>query len=123
MKSFNFPEMFSNTSSTIIEGHSATVSNLKLLLLSDKNSLFGDPYFGSNLRKLLFEPNNVVLQDIVIDDIYTAILQFVPQIQVERKNISIISNGSDLYVTIKALNLLDYTTDLYTINLITYEVN
>lgn len=123
MKSFNFPEMFNNTSSIIIEGHSATVSNLKLLLLSDKNSLFGDPYFGSNLRKLLFEPNNVVLQDIVIDDIYTAILQFVPQIQVERKNISIISNGSDLYVTIKALNLLDYTTDLYTINLITYEVN
>lgn len=123
MKSFNFPEMFSNSSSVIIEGHSATVSNLKLLLLSDKNSLFGDPYFGSNLRKLLFEPNNVVLQDIVIDDIYTAILQFVPQIQVERKNISIISNGSDLYVTIKALNLLDYTTDLYTINLITYEVN
>ena len=93
MKSLSFPDMFNNATTRTLSDHEATVSNLKLLLKSDKNGLFGDPYFGTNLKKLLFEPNNVVLQDIVIDDIYTAILQFMPQIRIERKNISIVSSG------------------------------
>lgn len=123
MKSISFPDIFNNTSVKTVSDHEATVSNLKLLLFSEKTSLFGDPYFGTNLKKLLFEPNNVILQDIVIDDIYTAIIQFMPQIKVSRRDISVVSNGTDLYVVIKALNLLDYTTDLYNINLISYEVD
>lgn len=122
MQSISFPKMFTNTTTKLLSDHEATVSNLKLLLLSEKNSLFGDPYFGTNIRKLIFEPNNVVLQDIVIDEIYTAILQFMPQVLVKRTDITIVQQGSDLFVTIRALNLLDYTTDLYNINLISYEV-
>lgn len=122
MKSIGFPDMLNNITTNVVEGHEATVSNLKLLLLSDKTGLFGDPYFGTNIKKLLFNPNNYILRDIVIDEIYTAILQFIPQIRIERKNISVVSSGTDVYVTIKALNLLDYTTDLYSINLISYEV-
>lgn len=117
MYSFNFPEMVSNTNSNIIKDHKATASNLKLLLLSDKYSLFGDPYFGTSLKKLIFEPNNVVLRDLIIDDIYIAILTFMPQIRVERKNITVTSSLGEIYVNIKALNLLDYTVDLYNINL------
>lgn len=122
MQSISFPKMFTNTTTRLLSDHEATVSNLRLLLLSEKNSLFGDPYFGTNIRKLIFEPNNVVLQDIVIDEIYTAILQFMPQVLVKRTDITIVQQGSDLFVTIRALNLLDYTTDLYNINLISYEV-
>lgn len=122
MNSIAFPSMFTNTTTKVFSDHEATASNLKLLLLSDKMSLFGDPYFGTNIKKLIFEQNNYVLQDIVIDEIYTAILQFMPQISIQRKDISIVSSGSDIYVNIKAVNLLDYTTDLYTINLINYEV-
>lgn len=122
MQSISFPKMFTNTTTKLLSDHEATVSNLRLLLLSEKNSLFGDPYFGTNIRKLIFEPNNVVLQDIVIDEIYTAILQFMPQVLVKRTDITIVQQGSDLFVTIRALNLLDYTTDLYNINLISYEV-
>lgn len=122
MQSISFPKMFTNTTTRLLSDHEATVSNLRLLLMSEKNSLFGDPYFGTNIRKLIFEPNNVVLQDIVIDEIYTAILQFMPQVLVKRTDITIVQQGSDLFVTIRALNLLDYTTDLYNINLISYEV-
>ena len=122
MQSISFPKMFTNTTTRLLSDHEATVSNLRLLLLSEKNSLFGDPYFGTNIRKLIFEPNNVVLQDIVIDEIYTAVLQFMPQVLVKRTDITIVQQGSDLFVTIRALNLLDYTTDLYNINLISYEV-
>lgn len=117
MKSIAFPNMFSNTSTNIISDHEATVSNLKLLLYSSKKSLFGDPYFGTNLKKLTFDQNNNVLRDLVIDDIYTSILTFIPQLVVKREDITITSDRTTVYANIKALNLLDYTTDLYNINL------
>ncbi len=122
MNSLAFPNIFNNTSTNVIEGHEATLSNLKLLLASSKNSLFGDPYFGTVIKKLIFEQNNKILQDIVIDEIYTSILQFIPQILLDRKNISITSDGVDLYANIKTQNILDYETDMYSINLISYEV-
>ena len=40
-----------------------------------------------------------------------------PQLVVNRKDITVTSNGANIYVAIRALNLLDYTTDLYNINL------
>lgn len=115
MNSIAFPNILSNTSVNIFSDHEATMSNLKLLLLSDKKSLLGDPYFGTSLKKLLFNQNNTVLADLVIDDIYTSIITFIPQLLIDRKNITITKNKSDLYVNIKATNLLDYTTDLYNI--------
>ena len=117
MKSIAFPIMLGNSSTNIIKDHDATSSNLKLLLLSDKTSLFGDPYFGTNIKKLIHDQNNIVLRDLVIDDIYTAITTFMPQIIVKRGDIKVTSDQSNVYVNIKCLNLIDYTTDLYNINL------
>lgn len=122
MQSLAFPNMFGNTTTKVFTDHQATASNLKLTLMSEKTSLFGDPYFGTNIRKMLYEQNNYVLQDLVIDDIYTAILQFMPQLVVQRKDIQLVSQGEDIYITIKALNLIDYTVDTYNINLLNYEV-
>jgi phage baseplate assembly protein W len=109
--------MVSNTSTVLVKDKSATLSNLKLLLASDKRSLFGDPYFGTNLKKLTFEQNNQILRDLVIDDIYTAIIDFMPQIWVRRSDITIRSERAKIYVEIRATNLLDYQTNLYTIDL------
>ena len=117
MKSLSFPEIFNNSSTKTISDHEATMSNLKLLLLSEKSELFGDPYFGTNLKKLLFEPNNVILQDLVIDDIYTAILTFIPQLTLKRSDITVTHDGVNLLATIKCTNLIDYELDTYTINL------
>ena len=78
IKSIQFPKMFNRTSANTVEDHEATSQNLRLLLLSDKTSLFGDPYYGTILKRLMFNQNDIVLQDIVIDAIYTAILQFMP---------------------------------------------
>lgn len=121
MYSFQFPNMVSNTSANIIQDHEATASNLKLILGSTRGSLFGDPYYGTNLKRLMFEQNNQILRDLVIDDIYTTINTFMPQIKVNRNNITITSNRAAVYANIKALNLLDYTTDLYNINLTNFE--
>ena len=121
MNSIAFPIMLNNSSTNIIKDHDATASNLKLLLLSDKTSLFGDPYFGTNIKKLIHDQNNIVIRDLVIDDIYTAITTFMPQIIVKRGDIKVTSDRSNVYVNIKCLNLIDYTTDLYNINLTGYE--
>lgn len=117
MYSIAFPKMFNSTSTRIVRDRDATMSNLKLLLGSDKRALFGDPYFGTNIKKLTFEQNNQIIKDLVIDDIYIAITTFVPQIRITRKDITITSDKAKIYANIKATNLLDYTTDLYSINL------
>ncbi len=117
MNSLKFPDMFTNVSTKTISGREATLSNLKLILKSDKGSLFGDPYFGSNLKKLIFNQNNTILRDIVIDDIYTTIITFIPQVILERKDVKIELKKQTVYVTIKLTNLLDFTTDMFTIQL------
>ena len=38
-----------------------------------------------------------------------------PQLQVKRPDINIVQDGSDFHAEIKAMNNLDYTTDLYNI--------
>ena len=121
MNSIEFPYFLSGSSTKVVRDRDATYNNLRLLLKSDKYGLFGDPDFGTNLKRLLFNQNNVVLRDVVIDDIYTAILQFMPQILVDRKNITITSDGETLYANIKAQNMIDYTTDIYNLSLMNYE--
>ena len=63
MKSIAFPDMVSQTTTNTFEDHQATMTNLKLLLLSDKGSLLGDPYYGTSLKKLILEQNNIVIKD------------------------------------------------------------
>jgi phage baseplate assembly protein W len=124
MYSLAFPEMFAKdgTRTMLLENHEATFSNLRLVLLSTKNSLLGDPDFGSLLKRKLFEQNTPILQDLVIDDIYTTILTFMPQISLKRSDIKVTSDGVDLFVTIQCTNLIDYELDTYTINLTTESV-
>ena len=115
MYSIAYPNMFTNSRTLLAKDHEATMNNLKLLLRSDKNALFGDPYFGADLTKTIYMQNNVILKDLVIDSIYTAILTFMPQIKVSRSDITVYSKNYKLYATIKATNMIDYTTDVYDI--------
>ncbi len=103
----------------IVEDHQATLSNLKLILMSTKNSLLGDPDFGCLLKTKFFEQNTPILQDLIIDDIYTTILTFMPQLSLKRSDIKVTSDGVDVFATIQCTNLIDYELDAYTINLTT----
>ena len=126
MRSLQFPKMFNSNSTRVIDAadyKKATLQNLKLLLLSEKGELFGDPYFGIRLKKYLFNQNSYVLKDVIIDEIYTQIALFIPQLRVERKNIDIIQDYNNskatLHCTIKAINQIDFTTDMY--NIVIYQ--
>ena len=58
----------------------------------------------------------------IIDDLYTAIKLFMPQIIVERKDITIKSDTrGTITANIKAVNRLDFSTDMYNIVLLQSE--
>lgn len=115
--SIAFPDMFGSTKTYTINDHEATTSNLILMLKSERGSLYGDPYFGTDLRKVIFTQNGIVLKDLVIDEIYTDIITFMPQLQLTRKNIEVYEKNTSIYSTIDCINKLDYVQDLYNFRL------
>ena len=117
MYSFAFPAMFKSNGAQLLKDKEATASNLSLLLTSWKTSLFGDPYFGTLLKTYTYEPNNIILRDLVVDELYTAILEFIPQLYVERKNIKITQRGVELFAEINCINKLDNEVNAYEIRL------
>ena len=121
MNAVKFPNMLNSNKTVLVYDKEATRQNLETLILSTKLTLLGDPYFGTNLSRMFFEHNNVILQDIIIDDIFSAINTFMPQIRVLRDNINITSDGNKMVITIVAQNILDYSFDEYTINLLNVE--
>ena len=118
ISSIGFPEMFSETYTNVITDRVATQSNIELLLESCKMSLLGDPYFGTSLRKFIFEPNNIVLRDLIIDEIYVSLVTFIPQIHVTRKDIVLTQQGTSIHASINCINKLDNEPNMYQIKIL-----
>lgn len=121
MYSIAFPEMFTTAKTNLVEDNTATLSNIKLLLASWKKSLLGDPYFGTNLKKFIYEQNNIILQDLIIDDIFVSLQTFIPQISLKRKDIKLISDKTDIYATINCIYKVDNQPNMFQIKLTTDE--
>ena len=69
MKSFDFPNMIKTNSAAILQDKKATENNFKLLLMSEKGELFGDPYYGVSTKLFIYDQNSPKLKDIFIDEI------------------------------------------------------
>lgn len=117
MNSIKYPDMFSPTSTNVVEGKAASAQDLLLLLSSEKGELLGDPFFGIRLKRYIYDQNNYVLRDILSDEIFTQIRAFAPQLTVNRDDIEITQEGSSLHARIHAVNKIDYTTDMYDLEL------
>lgn len=117
MYSIAFPDMFTTTKTNLVEDHEASASNLKLLIGADKTALFGDPQFGTALKKFFYEQNNEILRDLLIDELYSAIIAYMPQLQLSRKNIQVKSDGINVYAEISCVNKLDWQIENYEIAL------
>lgn len=117
MYSFSFPNMLNSASANLLEDKDAIRSNIVLLLSSERDTLFGDPYFGSQLKKYIFEQSGSIVVDLLIDELYTTIRTFMPQVYLTRKDITIYVSKSSLYAEIKYYYVVDNTADLFTIKL------
>lgn len=123
MKSIAFPNMFTRSSTNYVIDKEATAQNLKSLILSEKGELFGDPFYGVGLKRYLFDQNDTIVKDLVIDDIYMAIANFMPQIRISRNDIKLrTGDKGEIIVDISAINQLDFTTDLYSLVLLENDV-
>ena len=117
MNAVQFPNMLSNNQTQIVFDYEATLQNLTYLILSSKKTLFGDPYFGTNIKRFIHEQNNIILRDIIIDDIFVATQDFMPQIFLKRENIQITLKGNDVYCTLNCMNKVNNELNLFQINL------
>lgn len=126
MISIQFPKMFNSSSTNVTKTSSqSTMQNLLSLLGSERGELVGDPQFGVAIKRYMFEQNNFVLRDVIIDELYTQISVFVPQVIINRKDISITQTGTGkrakLGATIKVTNRLDFTTNTFNLVLFNNE--
>lgn len=118
MYSISFPNIFASSRTNLIKDKEAIKQNIRLTLLSDRLSLYGDPYFGSILKKLIFEQGDSILRDIVIDEIYTCLNIFIPQIVIDRKDISLNIKNNTVFIDMKYYYITDKTSDMYQIELL-----
>jgi len=121
MNSINFPKMFTTTTTKVVKEYDATSQDLVLLLKSEKGELIGDPFFGIRLKRYIFNQNSSILRDVLIDEIYSQLLVFAPQLTLTREDIKIEHVGNRLIAKIKAINKVDFTTNMYQISLFTNE--
>lgn len=113
MKSISFPKMISHNYIQTVSDYDATLQNMKLLLGSEKGEFVFDPFFGIRLKRYMFEQNNKILMDILIDEIYEQLVIFMPQLIITRKDISLVSDTAKIYVNIKARNQRDFALNKY----------
>ena len=127
MNSISFPNIFkskSNTTDVVRDkldssnptkeySMESTMECLNLLLNSEKGEMTGDPFYGIRLKKYIYDQNNYILRDILIDEIYTQIKLFCPQLTVNRNNIKIVSEKNIIKVKIEAINRVDFKTNMY----------
>lgn len=117
MYSLAWPNIFNAGSTLLDKDKKATINNLRLILGSEKLGLFGDPKFGSNLKRFLFEQNNTWLHDMVRDEIYTLIRLYIPQLIVQREDITIITEGPYMEAQIVGRWYNDPKLDMFNIKL------
>lgn len=117
MYSFAFPRMLNTTTANLVQDKEAIRSNMILLLSSERDTLFGDPYYGAELKKYLFEQSGAIVPDLLIDEFYTTIITFMPQVYLTRKDISVFVVDKTVYAEIRYYYIVDNTSDLFTIKL------
>jgi phage baseplate assembly protein W len=78
---------------TLTSADQQGLANLKNLILTFPGERYGYPTFGCNLKKIVFEPNTMIVKEQIQTVIETAIANFTPYINIQ--NIEIITAEDD----------------------------
>lgn len=78
--SWSFPNLIDPTRNcvSIVEDNASITNRTRLLLLSDRTSLYHNPNFGAGLRRYIFQYNNANTIARIQDDIKEQLYQFEP---------------------------------------------
>ena len=88
-------QMTTNTFNQTYDNLVQLQSNVKNLLLTQKGERLAQPTFGSDLQKLVFEPNDGELEEKISNAIESAISQWLPQLTVEKIDIDATADIKD----------------------------
>ena len=75
-------------------------NRLGLLLLTSKGELLGDPEYGTNLMRYIYEKNYYILHDSIVEEIITAIEKYEPAIIVTSEDITVSSYDNRVDISI-----------------------
>jgi phage baseplate assembly protein W len=89
-------QMTSNTFNQTYDNLVQLKSNVRNLLLTKKGERIGQPNFGTNLHRLLFEPNDDSLEDKIFQAVDSAIRLWLPQLSINEINIEATDEMKDL---------------------------
>lgn len=120
MYSLAYPNIFNGSKINLYSDYEAIKSNLVLLLGSNRGGLFGDPHYGTEIKKILFDQayQPIVLQ-LIKDDIFESINSYMPQITVNRDDIEIQIVDNTVLATINVTSNSGETSNLLEIELLT----
>ena len=104
--SISFPDIFNKSTINLKRDYDAV--NIVLLLGSNKGGLYGDPWFGTDIKSVLWDPNHRdILNDIIKDQIFESIYSYMPNnIEIKRDDVTI--NIVDNYANVE-INLSAYS--------------
>jgi hypothetical protein len=117
--SITHPKIFSITNgNTGLDTLSTSINrSISLILLTAKGEVFGNPEFGSDIRKYLFEYITDTTKELIIDEIMNSVSMWEPRIILERNNITIEQDDMTLKIhisyTLTNSNIMG-NTDVYT---------
>jgi phage baseplate assembly protein W len=80
-------QMSTNTFNQSYDNLVQLKSNVRNLLLTKKGERLAQPNFGTNLHRLLFEPNDEELEQKIYDTIDNSIRTWLPQLSIKEINI------------------------------------
>lgn len=120
MFSIAFPNIFNGSKVNLYKDYDAIKSNLTALLSSDKGALFGDPFYGTRLKTLLWsQAYDPMVRDLIKDDIFEAIYSYMPQITVYRNDISVSIRNNVVTASIRVRSDSGVESNLFDIDLLT----
>ena len=124
MYSIAFPNIFNGSTINLYKDELALKSNLRNLLASNRGGLFGDPHYGTALKPILWDQaHEDIMKELIRDEVYEAILSYMPQTTVDRDFIEVYTTDTFVSVTIKAKNDLGVVSDLLQIDLLKSDEN
>lgn len=76
---------------------------LRLLILTSKGELLGDPNYGTNTIKYLCEPNTDLIAELVSTDILNAVRTYEQRVVITENDITFEFSATTMYIHIKYL--------------------
>jgi len=110
-------QMTSNTFNQTYDNLVQLKSNVRNLLLTKKGERIGQPNFGTNLHRLLFEPNDDSLEDKIFQAVDSAIRLWLPQLSINEINIEATDEMKDLNeVSVSITFTANYNSQSFTVD-------